>query len=193
MTLAAAVALGRSITQVAWSPIAVSFRHPEPAETGEHRRIFGCQPNFGAGMNAIVLDRDLLQLPIVKADPGLCAVLDRHAEELLARYPRQDLLINRVRSALRDEMNGGDPSLERIAAQLGMSGRTLQRRLRDLHTSHQELLDQMRRDLAVRYMQEPEMAICEIAYLLGFSERSVLHRAFKRWTGKTPSEFRGKE
>ena len=71
-----------------------------------------------------------------------------------------------------------------------MSGRTLQRKLHDHGTSHQELLDQMRKDLAMRYLREPEMAICEVAYLLGFSESSALHRAFKRWTGMTPSEFR---
>jgi AraC-like DNA-binding protein len=64
--------------------------------------------------------------------------------------------------------------------------------LRENSTSHNELLDQMRKDLALRYLKEPEVAICEVAYLLGFSERSALHRAFKRWTGMTPSEFRQK-
>jgi len=91
---------------------------------------------------------------------------------------------------IKDELSGGNASLERIADALSMSGRTLQRKLREHKTSHQELLDQMRKDLAMRYLEEPEMAICEVAYLLGFSESSALHRAFKRWTGQTPSEFR---
>lgn len=73
--------------------------------------------------------------------------------------------------------------LERVSEQLGMSGRALQRKLRDHGTSHQELLDQMRKDLAMRYLREPEMAICEVAYLLGFSESSALHRAFKTMDG----------
>ena len=81
-------------------------------------------------------------------------------------------------------------SLEVVAERLGMSARTLQRKLHASGTSHQELLDEMRRDLAVRYLREPGMAVCEVAYLLGFSESSAFHRAFKRWTGTTPSEFR---
>jgi len=95
-----------------------------------------------------------------------------------------------VRLIIKNEFKGGEASLEKVAGQLGLSGRTLQRKLQERGTTHQELLDQMRKELAVRYLREPEMAICEVAYLLGFSESSALHRAFKRWTGKTPSEFR---
>jgi len=133
-----------------------------------------------------------LDLQIAKADPGLCALLDRHAEELLAKYPRQDVLIDQIRAIIGVELRHGDTSLDRVAERLDTSGRTLQRKLRDHGTSHQELLDQMRRDLAMRYLAEPHMAICEVAYLLGFSESSALHRAFKRWTGMTPNEFRRK-
>jgi AraC-like DNA-binding protein len=109
---------------------------------------------------------------------------------LLARYPREDSLIERFRALTKDELKGGDASLEVLAARLGMSARTLQRKLRALGTSHQELLDEMRKALAVRYLAEPDVAVCEVAYLLGFSESSAFHRAFKRWTGTTPSEFR---
>jgi AraC-like DNA-binding protein len=126
----------------------------------------------------------------MKADPSLCALLDRHARELLARYPREDSLVERIRTLMKGELNGGDASLEVVAERLGMSARTLQRKLQASGTSHQELLDEMRRDLAVRYLREPGMAVCEVAYLLGFSESSAFHRAFKRWTGTTPSEFR---
>jgi AraC-like DNA-binding protein len=190
MTFAAIAALGRAVTAVDWFPQSVSFQHREPRDISEHQRIFGCQVRFGAPDNELVFDSAVLRLPIIKADPGLCAVLDRHAEELLAKYPREDRLIDRLRKIIRDELNGGDAGLEHVATQLGMSARTLQRKLREQNASHQEVLDQMRRDLAMRYLREPEMAICEVAYLLGFSESSALHRAFKRWTGMTPSEFR---
>ncbi|HLR06433.1 MAG TPA: AraC family transcriptional regulator [Pyrinomonadaceae bacterium] len=190
LTFAAFAALGRLVTNREWRAIEVKFQHDAPRDTSEHVRIFGALVSFGKQINELVFDSATLELPIVKADPGLCAVLDRHAEELLARYPRQDVMIDRVRTILKNELNGGDPSLERVAEQLGMSRRTLQRKLRDHDCSHHELLDQMRRDLAMRYLQEPEMAICEVAYLLGFSESSALHRAFKRWTGMTPSAFR---
>ena len=190
MTLAAIAVLGRLITDEDWVPNNVSFQHDQPRNTAEHERIFRCPVRFNAKTNEFIFDSSKLSLPIVKADPGLCAVLDRHAEELLAKYPQGDTLIGRLRIIIKEELNGGDASLERVAEQLGMSGRTLQRKLRDHDTSHQEVLDHMRKDLAMRYMREPEMAICEVAYLLGFSESSALHRAFKRWTGMTPSEFR---
>jgi AraC-like DNA-binding protein len=190
MTFAAIAVLGRLITDADWSANSVSFQHSRPRDTSEHGRIFRCPVLFKAKANEFQFDSATLSLPITRADPDLCAVLDRHAGELLAKYPRADTLIERLRTIIKDELNGGDASLERVADQLGMSGRTLQRKLRDHGTSHQELLDQMRQDLAMRYLREPEMAICEVAYLLGFSESSALHRAFKRWTGMTPSEFR---
>ena len=192
ITFAVLASLSRSVTNSDLSPELVTFQHDRPGNTTEHQRIFNCPVEFNAPANKYFLDSHALQLPIVKADPGLCAVLDRHAEALIAQYPRQDTLVERVRTMIKDELRGGHASLERIAGNLSMSGRTLQRKLREHGTSHQELLDQMRRDLAIRYLQEPEMAICEVAYLLGFSESSALHRAFKRWTGQTPNEFRRK-
>src|SRR6266849_3303586 len=99
-----------------------------------------CLVRFGAKANELRFDSSHLRLPIVKADPGLCAVLDRHAEELLTKYPREDTLIERSRTIIRKELNGGDASLERVAEQLGMSARTLQRKLRHHGTSHQQLL-----------------------------------------------------
>jgi AraC-like DNA-binding protein len=129
-------------------------------------------------------------LKIAQADASLCAVLDRHAEELLAKYPPRDSLIEQVRNLIAAEFRGGEPSLERIADNLGLTPRTLQRKLQELDTSYNDVLDQMRRQLAMRYLREPQMAICEVAYLLGFSESSSFHRAFKRWTGVTPKGFR---
>jgi len=190
MTFAALAVLGRRVTNVDWSPSEIRFQHQQPRETTEHERIFQCPIFFAATTNEVVFDSVYSSLPIIKADPSLCALLDRHARELLARYPREDSLVERIRTLLKDELNGGDASLEVVAERLGMSARTLQRKLQASGTSHQELLDEMRRDLAVRYLREPGMAVCEVAYLLGFSESSAFHRAFKRWTGTTPSEFR---
>jgi AraC-like DNA-binding protein len=190
MTFAALSTLSRTVTTSNLSAARVTFQHDRPSDTSEHERIFRCPVEFNAESNQYFLESSALMTPIMKADPGLCAVLDRHAEALIARYPRTDTLVERVRATIKDELSGGNASLERVAETLSMSGRTLQRKLREHGTSHQELLDQMRKDLAIRYLEEREMAICEVAYLLGFSESSALHRAFKRWTGQTPSEFR---
>ena len=190
MTLATVTTLCRDIASTDFALIAVEFQHEAPADITEHLRLFRCPVRFGAPSNRFTFASDLLSLPIAKADATLCVVLDRHAEELLAKYPPRDSLVDQVQSIIANEFRGGDPSLERVADQLSLTPRTLQRKLHELGTSHNELLDQMRRQLAMRYLREPEMAICEVAYLLGFSESSSFHRAFKRWTGVTPKEFR---
>lgn len=190
MTLAGFVTLCRMAADPNWTPTLIEFQHPKPDDISEHVRLFRCQVKFNTTVNRLVFDSSSLALPIATADPGLCRMLDRHAEDLLAKFPPRDTLIENARTIIRKELNGGNPSLERVALKLGLSGRTLQRKLHELGTSHNDLVDQIRRELATRYLREREMAICEVAYLLGFSEPSSFHRAFKRWTGVTPKEFR---
>jgi AraC-like DNA-binding protein len=190
MTLATVTTLCRNIASAEFTPTAVEFQHNEPADISEHRQLFRCPLKFNSRTNKLHFPSSYLSLPIEKADASLCALLDRHAEELLAKFPPRDSLVDQVRSIIASEFRGGDPSLEHVADQLRMTPRTLQRKLQELGTSHNELLEQMRRQLAMRYLREREMAICEVAYLLGFSESSSFHRAFKRWTGLTPKEFR---
>ncbi len=190
MTLATVTTLCRNIASSEFTPTAVEFQHDEPGDISEHQQLFCCPIKFNSCSNKLHFPSSYLSLPIEKADASLCALLDRHAEELLAKFPPRDSLVDQVRSIIASEFRGGDPSLERVADQLRMTPRTLQRKLQELGTSHNELLEQMRRQLAMRYLREPEMAICEVAYLLGFSESSSFHRAFKRWTGLTPKEFR---
>jgi AraC-like DNA-binding protein len=190
MTLATVTTLCRNLAAPDFHPTAVEFQHAAPVDVSEHVRLFNCPVKFGAAANRLSFPSGFLTLPIAKADASLCALLDRHAEDLLTKYPPRDSLIDQVRAAIADEVRGGEPSLERIADRLGLTPRTLQRKLQELGTSYNDVLDQMRRQLAMRYLREPQMAICEVAYLLGFSETSSFHRAFKRWTGVTPKEFR---
>ena len=191
MTLATVVAVCRSVVDPKWTPLAVEFQHEKPAGTSAHQRIFQCDIKFAERDNKLVFDSATLNQPIAKADPELSAVLSRHAEQLLSLHPNRESLVDQVKSLIISEFHGGDPSLEGSAAQLGLTARTLQRKLRDQGTSYHELLDQLRQETALRYMQNPKMSICEVAYLLGFSEPSSFHRAFRRWTGKTPKQFGG--
>ena len=190
MTLATVTTLCRNIATPDFALTSVEFQHAEPVDVSEHQRLFACPVKFAASLNRLSFPSSYLSLPIAKADARLCAVLDRHAEELLAKFPPRDSLIEQVRNLIAGEFRGGEPSLERIAGHLGLTPRTLQRKLQELGTSYNDVLDQMRCQLAMRYLREPQMAICEVAYLLGFSESSSFHRAFKRWTGVTPKEFR---
>lgn len=193
MTFSIAVSFARRVTGVDWAPREVSFRHAEPTSTAEHERIFRAPVRFGRPSNELILDSALLALPMARADAGLCDILDRQARELLARLPQQESLAHQVRGLLAEALKAGDPRLETLSQRLGVSPRTLQRRLREEGTSHQDLLDEVRSELSRRYLREPELAICEVAYLLGFSEPSAFHRAFRRWTGVTPRAFRTRE
>lgn len=191
MTLSIFVSFARRGTGVDWTPHEVSFRHAKPQSIVEHQRIFRSPVRFDSPVNELIFDSSLLALKMMKADPGLCVILDRHAQELLSKRPRADGLINQVRQLLGEALNVGDETrIETISRKLGISVRTLQRKLKEEGKSHQDLLDEMRSDLSKRFLQEPKLAICEVAYLLGFSEPSAFHRAFRRWTGITPKEFR---
>ena len=117
--------------------------------------------------------------------------MERHAEALLAKLPSlTDSVVDRVQRVLSGVLGEGDASLGAVARKLRMSERTLQRKLAEESASYDALLDAMRHELAVRYLADRKIAIAEVAYLLGYSEPSPFHRAFKRWTGVTPSEAR---
>jgi AraC-like DNA-binding protein len=120
----------------------------------------------------------------------LFAVLDTHARMLLAQRPAADDLAARVRDAIEAELRGGSPELESIARKLAMSGRTLQRRLKDEGILFNELLDAARFQAAKTYLAQRDVAGAEVAYLLGFAEASSFNHAFKRWSGQTPTDYR---
>jgi AraC-like DNA-binding protein len=126
----------------------------------------------------------------VGADPRLCALLDRQASELLARLPRADALTERTRQAVHEAIRAGDPTLERTARALGMSTRSLQRHLRAQGTTHRRIVDEVRREMAIGYVERAELGLSEVAFVTGFTEAAAFHRAFKRWTGRTASAFR---
>jgi AraC-like DNA-binding protein len=172
-------------------PRAVRFRHPAPTRTDEHRRFFGPGVRFSQAEDELALDAALLAQPQREAEPALADLLDQHLEAALANLPAESGLLARVRRGVVEELRQGrEPALETLARRLHMSPRSLQRRLREEHTTLQALLARLRADLAVRYLGEADQSISEVAFLLGFSEMSTFHRAFKRWTGVTPAAYR---
>ncbi|HAJ59061.1 MAG TPA: AraC family transcriptional regulator [Cyanobacteria bacterium UBA8543] len=188
--MASMVLHARRLTGLDWVPLKVGFQHQSPEDVSPYRLLFQAPLEFEQPVNDIIFDAKLLEQPFVNANPGLFAVLDRYIMELLAKLPQQASLVDNVRREISVGLRSGDPGLEAIAFRLAIAPRTLQRKLKEAGTSHQELLDEMRRELSIYYLQERQMAVCEVAFLLGFSETSAFHRAFKRWTGTTPGEFR---
>ncbi|APR82826.1 Transcriptional regulator, AraC family protein [Minicystis rosea] len=172
------------------SIVEVRFTHraSEP-QAARHRAFFGAPVRFGAPHTELVFDRDVLAAPLATADPNLLEILLPAAEQKRARPSPQALLTDQVRRALRAALCNDDAQLDMVAKRLGLTGRSLQRRLRDEGTSFQMVRDEMRRELADRYLGEG-LSFAEISFLLGFSEPSAFFRAFKRWTGLTPFERR---
>jgi AraC-like DNA-binding protein len=182
----------RAGTGVSFRLRRVTFTHRQPPDVAEHERIFECPVEFEAEHNRLVIDRAAWETATSGAQPGVLAVLIEHADLLLARLPRGPALVERTRRAIGERLRGGDPSLESVARELGMSARSLQRHLRELGSSFNALADEVREATARLYLEQPDMALAEIGYLLGFADQSTFHRAFKRWTGRTPGEARAR-
>ncbi len=182
----------RWIADMHYSPQQVWLEHARPADCrqAEYEKHFGCPVLFEQPCNALLIPQDYLQLPLRQADASLLRTLEQHASGLLARLDEQQPLPQRVRNLLRQMLGEGLPRKERVAEQLHMTLRTLQRHLQQAGTSYQEILDQLRRELAEHYLQHSELPIQDIAAYLGFSETRSFHRSFKQWTGCTPGQYR---
>lgn len=152
--------------------------------------LFGCPTHYGAPETRLVMRRDLLEQPLPRTDPSLFQYLERHAQAVLDQLPQSTDLAGRVRRIVIDSLRGGEPTPARIAKSLGVSERTLQRRLQGEGTTFARIVDGARRELSEHYLTDPNVAAFEVAFLLGYSEPSAFHRAFRRWTGKTPQEYR---
>ncbi|HWN81707.1 MAG TPA: AraC family transcriptional regulator [Candidatus Udaeobacter sp.] len=188
------VRAGRAAIGQDFAPIEVRFAHPAPPAVQEHARFFRAPVRFASGENAIVVSNHLLDTPCLRADLNLLAVLDRYALDRLAAAPSpaaSSRVADAARSALVNELQEGQPpTATRLAERLRMSERSLNRTLAAEGTSYRELLAQLRLEVAARHLAQDRLAIAEIAFLLGFSELSAFYRAFKRWTGRTPAEYR---
>jgi AraC-like DNA-binding protein len=173
-----------------WRVLDVFFEHAPPLDLAEHRRVYGRVPRFETMHSGFSFDVELLVRPLVTGNPTLADLLERLAAHLVADLPPVATVAGALRElCLRDGFEH-ELTLEDAAHRLHLSPRTLQRRLREEGTSHQEVIDDTRRQLASRMLVQTGLGIAEVAFALGFSEPSGLHRAFKRWTGMTPAEYR---
>jgi len=180
----------RAATGVSFPLRRVTFVHRAPPDVSEHERVFGCPVQFEAEHNRLYIDGEVWRTRTTGAHPGVLKVLAEHADLLVEKLPRAPDLVERTRRAIGERLRGGDSSLESVARGLAMSARSLQRHLRGLGYSYNELADEVRAATARLYLDQPDIAIAEVAYLLGFADQSTFNRAFKRWTGVTPAQAR---
>jgi AraC-like DNA-binding protein len=193
--LAATVALIRELVGLGpGDPIThgVRFQHPPPANASVHEQFFGAPVDWSARETRLTLVRSAVERPVLRRNSSLYEYLDRHTRALAPPLSEQPSLSDRVRSHIAESLKRGEPSPANVARALGTSERTLQRRLKDAGRSFAEILDATRRDLASRYLADEKLAVYEVAFLLGYAETSSFHRAFKRWTGEGPQEYRSR-
>lgn len=171
------------------APTRIELQRAAPRHLDAFERTFRCPVSFGAEHNLIVWPSALIESRLEGANPELA----RHSEALLTSYLagiRKDNTVAQVRACFAELLPRGEPSQAQVAQQLHCSVRTLQRRLSEQGSSFTDLLDSTRRELALAHLADPGCSISEVAYLLGFADTSNFTRAFRRWTGQSPSEHR---
>jgi AraC-like DNA-binding protein len=166
-----------------------SLRRPAPDDPSPYERLFRCPVSFAAAEDALVFSRQVVERPLPTSNHELAvtfdAILAKQLGELdAAAFP------DRCRTHLLQELTSGEPSEEGLARAMSLSRRTLQRKLGEHGLTYRSLVEKTRYDLALRYLDDPARSVTEITFLLGFSEQSAFSRAFKRWSGKAPSEYR---
>jgi AraC-like DNA-binding protein len=166
------------------------FSYPEPAYSAEYRLMYCTDLTYDKPNTAIVFAADYLNLPIVQNERSVKDFLRTAPESILVKYKNGRSLSARIRRRLRQLLPGEVPDFDQLAAELNMTTATLRRRLHEEGASYQGIKDQLRRDLAISYLSHSDRNVMDIALELGFSERSAFHRAFRKWTGASPGEFR---
>lgn len=169
--------------------VVVNLRRPKPDDTKPYRDFFECEIRFGANEDSLVLSSRSVDMPLPSGNHDLAVTFDAILAGQMAALGEGDIA-TRCKQYLLNQLTSGEPSEQALADAVGMSLRTLQRKLGDLGTTYKRLLDETRYDLALQYLDDPQRSITEITFLLGFSEQSAFTRAFNRWSGKSPSIYR---
>jgi AraC-like DNA-binding protein len=170
-------------------PVHVTMQRPDPVDKTPYEDMFGPCVEYSAPAHRLSFAATLVNTRLATANPELARLNDQTVIDYLARYERSSLTMQ-VRAKIIERLHDGRPSQEDIAQTLNTSLRSLQRRLKDEETNFKALLNETQQELAIQYIRDSTRTLGEIAYLLGFSEPSNFTRAFKRWTGKSPGEFR---
>jgi AraC-like DNA-binding protein len=190
VNLSICVAAARKLIGAEFVPKEVRFSHKKPEYVEVYKQHFRSPLKFNQKENAIVMDRNIGQKTIPDSYPYMKNILLKYAEDLLTRLEAGKQFQDDVKRIISDLLPKGIVDIERVSERLNMSRWTLNRRLKKEGTTFKDLLTELRREFAINYLENGILSITEIAFLLGYSEDSAFHRAFKSWTGATPNEYR---
>ena len=188
--MASLVLFLRGTVGPSFSPQAVRFPHAASTRTPALERYFGAPVLHEAGEISTEFQTEILERPLPNADPVLGGYLRKQADLLVERVGAPKAVSRECARRIAERLGSGEPSQTSIARQMGMSERTLQRRLQAEGTTFNELLDDARRTIAFSYLADRKLAAYEVSFLLGYAEPATFFRAFKRWTGQTPQQYR---
>ena len=172
-------------------PKEIGFHYKKPDDTSAYERAFPtAEVKFDTDVSYQTYDNEDFDQPIIGANLDLFRDFEDRVQSVMSRIEKSRTWSERVRKAVVASLKGTTPTLQKIAGELAVSTRTLQLRLGEEGTSFSEVLTDARAELAKEFLKAGDVRNDEIAYLLGYSEESVFSRSFKRWTGRTPTEFR---
>lgn len=179
-----------TLTRQKHYPNRIHFSYARPEKAAEYERIFNCPIRFDQPITAIYLDKKQVQEKVVTSDYRLLQLLIQYAQEKLAAMEGELGFATIVKQSIINLVKPQFPTIEQVAANLNLSVRTLQRRLKEEGLTYKRVLDELRKQFALDYLKNKDLSIKEIAYLLDYAEPSSFIRSFKRWTGKSPKAFR---
>ena len=183
------VYVARQLTQKNISPVEIRFIHARNQNGDEVERVLGCPVSYGKKAYETVFHRDDLSMPLPTADHELLEILTKHADQVLReRAEEGNDLLHVIAERIVDQLSSGRVTIKKVAADLDTSERTLNRRLAEHGISFDQLIDDIRKDLAMRYLDEVKVELQELGFLLSFSTDASFTSAFKRWTSETVSE-----
>ncbi len=172
------------------NPTRIGFMHAQPADVSVYESLFRCEVSFSCDSLFIETPVIQIELPSKKSNPTLGAILEQHAQVMLDELPSSEIsLLDKVKREIKHAINSGDVTQEQVAKSLGLSSRTLHRKLDDTGVQFSVLLQDIRFQIAKQYLDEGMLSISAIAHRMGYSEQSAFTRAFKKWSGVTPIAY----
>lgn len=194
LTMGMALNLVRHVLGPDWAPRHVAFEHAKPQDWQEHRDAFQAEVQFAQGCNSLLIPkRDLVDKVMPGSDPILLMLIKdaiRQLGENGSGVSSEASLLDRARQTILATLPMGEPVLEPIAHQLGLCEWTLQRKLREHGLSFTQVVDQIRQESAIAHLKQRHLSVTQLASMLGYSETSAFSRAFKRWFGVSPKQWR---
>lgn len=184
----------RELTGKRIKPTLLEFDHERTTSKEELVAFFGCPIKFGCPVHRVVFERNELEAPLLTADSHLNQMVRGFLETALGKREYASTPMRaRVEKIVSKLLPNGKASVENVAREMSMSTRTIARRLADEGLTYTTLVDELRRDIALRYLENPELELTEIAWLLGYTEVSSFNHAFRRWQGRSPTAYRKKK